>query len=545
MQQVRDLLAGQGWYDLAQHRIAPPTGVPMHWTRVVDLPIAAIILLLRPLLGPAQAEIVACVAVPLLSLLAAMALAARLATRLFGRLVGLTAALMVLAAVPASFRMMPMRIDHHAWQFVLAMVALNAMAARNAHRGAALAGAAMALSLAISLEALPLTVIFAGVCTLRFWRGDLRWLATFMATVALGSVPLFLATRGSSDLADHCDALSPVHLGILLWVAAGCALVLPQLRKRPFALNLAVLGAFGAGAVAIMGWRAPQCLGSDAFATLDPLVRAVWFYSVPEGLPVWKQGIVLATTMVLLPAFGLIACWRLWRGAPDADARAWWSDVAVLLAGATLIGLLVARASAVACLFAGVPAAWQVKDQIERWAADPLLLRRMARIPLILFLLLPGGLAGIFADAAIPPAKGVQRTLRPCDLGKSAPDLAKLPKTTLLAGLDIGPALLVTTPHSVVATAHHRGNLAMRDLMVAFLGPDSGVRAIMHRYGATTVVICPVGSETSRYRKLAPDGFMAHLVAGRVPDWLEPVPVAREGGFKVWRIKQPDASGRL
>ena len=55
LQQVRDLLAGQGWYDLTQHRIAPPGGVPMHWTRVVDLPLALVIVLLRPLIGMAQA----------------------------------------------------------------------------------------------------------------------------------------------------------------------------------------------------------------------------------------------------------------------------------------------------------------------------------------------------------------------------------------------------------------------------------------------------------------------------------------------------------
>ena len=39
--QVRDLVAGQGWYDLRQHRVdAPHGGVPMHWSRLVDIPLA-------------------------------------------------------------------------------------------------------------------------------------------------------------------------------------------------------------------------------------------------------------------------------------------------------------------------------------------------------------------------------------------------------------------------------------------------------------------------------------------------------------------------
>ena len=34
MVQVRDLLAGQGWFDLTQHRLdAPVGGVAMHWSR--------------------------------------------------------------------------------------------------------------------------------------------------------------------------------------------------------------------------------------------------------------------------------------------------------------------------------------------------------------------------------------------------------------------------------------------------------------------------------------------------------------------------------
>ncbi len=41
--QVRDLLAGQNWFDLTQHRLSPPAGVTMHWSRLIDLPLAALI----------------------------------------------------------------------------------------------------------------------------------------------------------------------------------------------------------------------------------------------------------------------------------------------------------------------------------------------------------------------------------------------------------------------------------------------------------------------------------------------------------------------
>nr|WP_246385606.1 hypothetical protein [Novosphingobium hassiacum] len=536
LQQVRDLLSGQGWFDLHQYRIAPPEGVAMHWTRIVDLPIAAVILILRPLLGQLQAEIVAVVVVPLLSLLAAMLLAARLAARQFGKRAGLIAALLVVAAVPASFRMMPMRIDHHAWQFVLALVALNGMAARAPRAGGAVAGLALALALAISLESLPLAVIFAGVCTLRLWRGQREWLGAFMSALALASAVLFVATRGFADIAEHCDALSPVHVMALLWVAGGCVLVLPRLRHRPPSLSLVALGAIGLGAVAIMALRAPQCLGPDAFSALDPLVKRVWLDSVAEGLPVWRQGMVLGATMALLPLFGLIACARLIRAAHDQASRDWWMDMALLLGGATIVGLLVARASGVSCLFAAVPAAWLLQRQVVAWSADRLLLRRIARVVLMIAMVLPGVFAGIAADA-VTREPAPLATGKSCELPQILPALGREPTTVILAGLDLGPSILVNTPHTVVATAHHRASAAMRDLIVAFLGPDQGAHAIMRRRGATLVVICANGNEAGVYRHLAPNGFMAHLAAGKAPTWLEPVALAPQSGISVWRMR--------
>lgn len=538
LQQVRDLLAGQSWFDLHQYRIAPPEGVAMHWTRVVDLPIAALIVALRPLLGSAHAEIVAIVIVPLLSLLSAMALAARLAARQFGARVGVIAALMVAAAVPASFRMMPLRIDHHAWQFVLALVALNGLFARSARVGGALAGGALALALSISLESLPLTVIAAGLCTLRLLRGEGQWLTSYMASLALASGALFLATRGLADLGEHCDALSPFHVAVLLWIGLGIALVLPRLRQHPPVLSLLAVGGIGLGGLGIAAYAAPQCLTGDAFAALDPLVRKVWLDSVLEGLPVWRQDAGLGSTMALLPLFGLIACYRLWRNAPDALTRALWLDYAVILAGAALVGLLVARASGVSCLFATVPAAWQLGDAFARWREDRLVLRRLGRIALMLVLLLPGVPVAQAARLLTPAPHAAKTSMMACNFGEAMPSLAALPPQTLLTGLDIGPTLLVTTRHKVIATAHHRASAAMRDVLDAFLGPDEAARRVMARRGATMIVICPTGSEAQLYARRAPAGFMAHLVKGQVPGWLEPVLVAPESGVKLWRIRQ-------
>ncbi len=67
--QVRDLIAGQSWFDVSQYRVdAPGGGVPMHWSRLVDLPIALVIIALTPILGQYGAETAALVGVPLFTL---------------------------------------------------------------------------------------------------------------------------------------------------------------------------------------------------------------------------------------------------------------------------------------------------------------------------------------------------------------------------------------------------------------------------------------------------------------------------------------------
>ena len=82
--QVRGLLHGQGWYDLRNYRLNPPFGANIHWSRLVDLPIAGLILGLRPFLGGAAAERWAVSIAPLLPYLLLLFSVALTARRLLG-----------------------------------------------------------------------------------------------------------------------------------------------------------------------------------------------------------------------------------------------------------------------------------------------------------------------------------------------------------------------------------------------------------------------------------------------------------------------------
>src|SRR3954470_1181317 len=57
LNEVHDFLAGQPWFDLVQHRMNTPFGAEMHWSRLIDLPEAILLTVIRPLAG-ANADVV-------------------------------------------------------------------------------------------------------------------------------------------------------------------------------------------------------------------------------------------------------------------------------------------------------------------------------------------------------------------------------------------------------------------------------------------------------------------------------------------------------
>ena len=61
---VRELLAGAPWFDTTLPRIGAPEPLVSHWSRLIDLPLALLMLLLRPLFGVEGAEIAARIAWP-------------------------------------------------------------------------------------------------------------------------------------------------------------------------------------------------------------------------------------------------------------------------------------------------------------------------------------------------------------------------------------------------------------------------------------------------------------------------------------------------
>jgi hypothetical protein len=509
----------------------------MHWSRLVDLPLALVIVLATPLLGQPLAEMVALVLVPLLTLGCALLLIGRIAWRMFDEEIAGLACLAMALSIPVISQLRPLRVDHHGWQIVLALVAVNGLMARAPRLGGWIAGLAMAAWLAISVEGLPLAAVIAAICALRWLRGESEraWLVGLMQGLAVGSIALFLLTRGLGDLAPHCDAISPVHLAMFGWGALVVTLIQPV---RPIVWSLGGFAVAAGGALAILAQAAPQCAGG-AFVELDPVVRRYWYDGVAEGLPVWHQPLAEALQIVVPPVFAILASAKLAASSRDW-LRTWWIDYTLLLCGSLAIAVLVSRAGAMTGALAAVPLGWQ----ISRWLRSARTEHRtahkalaLAGVALALLPAMPLTLYGLVAPASAGAAPGgtIDR-VSDCRLDQAAQALARLPKSELLVPLDIGPAILLDTPHGVVATGHHRAGPAMREVIDAFTGPLDQAHRIVARRGIAYVALCPDLNEPATYSSAAPAGLAAKLRDGHAPDWLTPVPMPTGVGFKVWRV---------
>lgn len=535
--QVRDLLAGQGWFDVTQYRLNPPAGVPMHWSRLVDLPIAAVIAVLTPLIGAAHAEHAALIVVPLATLAVVMALVGAIARRMLDD----EAALLTVCLAPLSVEVMhqlrPMRIDHHGWQMALALIATLGLIDRRRVRGGAIAGLALATWLAISLEGLPMIAAVFAVVALRWVvapQVDAALMRATAAVAAAASLILFIATASPAAWrTPACDAMSPPYIAALGVAAIGMvAVTLLPLRSWP--ARLAALGVVGAAALATIPLVAPAC-AAGPFARLDPLVRELWYMQVMEGLPMWRQTPVVIVNSVVLPLIGIAGAALGWRTGSD-EARLRWATLLFLTMAATAAAILVQRSSGVAALIAVPGAARLIHPALLR-------ARTIASVPLrtlatlaILILAAPGlaiptitnVLAPDHETAAVHKAMGC---VDADDLGA----LRALPTGRVLAPLDISPAILVLTGHAAVASGHHRGSAAMHDVITAFTGTEAAARAIVRRRGVDYVVVCPGVAETILYERTAPTGLLAGLEHGRVPAWLRRV-VLPGSSAQVWRV---------
>lgn len=535
--QVRDFLAGQSWFDVSQHRANPPAGGPMHWSRLVDLPIAVSILLLRPLLGFHWAEVGAVLIVPALTLAALLAALYWAVRPLLGARGAMLCCALFATSPMVLIQCAAMRIDHHGWQIVMMALVLGGTLHSDPRRGGLIAGLAMAMWLHISSEGLPMAAMIGGVIAARYVLDAREWqrMACYIWLLAAASAILLLITHGwSASLVLHCDAMSPVYL-LPLAVMPGVVTAGHRLLGQGTAVRrMAPIGlAAGLAAAAFLVTGRP-CLAGP-FSALDPQVYEIWYKAVLEGLPIWMQGRTTASMMIVPPLLGLIGYAMIIRRESDWYRRRDWLTVLFLAAGATGLSILVMRTTSIAHLLA-IPGNAYLFITIGKHARS--LSSAVLRIPATASLVL---LAPLMAVALTLPVLSTSSSdehgqLAKVSISSEIAALDGIAPAVLFAPIDISPDILLFTRNSIIGTAHHRNVQGMKLVISAFLAAPEQAYAIVLGTSATYLLLAANSGEANRYRNAAPDGLAAQLLSGKLPPWLIPVPLSGLKVLSLYRI---------
>lgn len=541
---VRDFLAGQGWYDLVQHRLNTPFGAEVHWSRLVDLPLAGLLLLAGLFTDARTAIDVTGMVWPLLLLGLLLWLSARVTLELVGR-EGLLPALVLPMLSPAVLgEFSPGRVDHHNVIILLTLASLLAsLIALRRPAGAWLAGLLAATSLAVAIEAAPLVAAAVLAFGLGYVADPSR--AANLRRFGLGlagglMVHLALARPPQQWLDAACDMISPVY--VIAGAMVGLAYLIVSLLPPPQRawLRLLLLGVLGTVAAVTVVAVYPHCLAGP-YGALDPWLQENWIAAIVEAKP-WHESLwelpAYAIVVGLPVLLGLIAAALAFWHMPER--RMAWLIHIVFLALAALVMLAQVRGARLAILFTIPTAAWLIV------AARDAYLRRRDLLPALGLIASWLAFSGIilsvivgFAMTMLPAGRAqavaeVRASKLSCFVPGSFVDLAGIPPERVMTPIDLGSHMLLETPHAVVAAPYHRNEDGVLDAFRFFNRPAEEARAIAQARGLGLLVTCPAMPEM-RGAGLTIEGTLSNLLAaGTPPDWLQDVSLG--GPLRVYAI---------
>lgn len=541
---VRDFLGGQGWYDLLQHRLNTPFGAEIHWSRLVDLPLALLLALSGLVAGPAAGLFITGMAWPLLLLAVLLWLSARVTLELVGR-EGLLAALVLPILAPAILaEFMPGRVDHHNVIVLLVMASLLAsLLALRRPLWALLAGLIAATAMAVAVEALPgavaailafgLAYIFDAARAANLMRFGLGFAGGMLAHLALSRPP-------GRWLEAACDMISPVYA--LAALAVGAAYILVWLLPAPKSAwwRFALLSVLGLGAAALVVLVYPQCLAGP-YGELDPWLREHWIAAIVEARP-WHQslsqlpayGIGVAVPVLLGMAACVLALWR------EPQNRLQWLILLVFIITTALIMLAQVRGARLAVMPAIPAAAWLIARARQAYLSRPGIRQASALVGSwlaasgLMLMLGVGAMLMLVPQAPVEAMAEIRTGRAACLAPRAYEDLRALPPERIMSPIDLGSHILLETPHAVVSAPYHRNESGLLDTFRFLNGSPEQARAIATARGLGLLVTCPGMPEMRGAGLDEPGAMLNRLASGDLPDWL--VDVSVSGPLKIYAI---------
>lgn|GEM_PF-924615 len=553
--EVRDLLNGQSWFDTTQYRMNTPYGLPMHWSRVVDGGVAALILFFRLFADPKNAELAAICVWPLLWLLPVFIAVTRIGVRLGGYVAGVGALLLVINCVSITGYFHPGDIDQHNIHMALTMwgMAFLLDIERSPYAPIGL-GIVSALSLAIGLETLPYILL---TCTIVAWFWMTKGNAVAVPVrnfglvfAAAAAVLLLGATATVERLGTACDTYSGLFGTLAVAGGAGLAgLTLASVMGNTLAQRMTGFIVLAGALLAITVVMAPDCLHGP-YAHVDPKLDRVWLERIEEVLsPLrtasYEPGTFFATYIYAVAGFlaSIAAVFLVERQNRNAAVI-----LAVFSGAALAITTVEARGMPFAILF-GLPGlAATVMRLVARYARTTTVAIIATIFALALFSDITWDVVGrdvIEGRVHVVKRTTIRNKAMGCMTQEAVAQLDTLPRGRVAALSDQGPAILAFSQHSAIGGPYHRNAQGILDTYDLFTQrPEIGARILKER-GIDYLMACKSSPDYAFYLKEGrKDALLHQLDAGRDPPWLvrlKPLNAKHKVQvFRVLRDRLPD-----
>ena len=532
--QVRDLLAGQHWYDLVQHRFQPSQGLDMHWSRLIDAPMAALsfvfgeraMLFLWPslLIGG--------------FLFAALSVCRRLSPQIEILPVLFVSALCL---VPLSY-FAPARIDHHNVQMVLALIMAGAIVRPlTTNWPAIIAALAAALMMAIGLETLPYVAVGLVIISISWafgWSKSVP-VAAFGVAFATLTVLVWAAQTDVQNQNAVCDMLSPAYVWPIVAGGIGLAISTYLGRNLGWVGRLVWLGITGAVALVLFGWSNPICLGGP-LAQIPLELQERWLRTIAETQPL--SSILLSAPKLAVERYGppvfavLIGAFLAWK---KPEHRYGLVVILALLLSACAISIVQLRGTLFAHVYTIAIFALAIDLARKHYTANQKSATAIAAMAFAfvtcqsLFFVIAASFVNPSASVVAAKNTTGKATPMPEELTENdrecaGPDVrsavASLGNSLVAAPVFFSAQALEMGNVSVIAGPYHRATGAIFDTLRLFEDGPVAEAEIISSWKPRYIVLCDTSDDTRDVVVKHPQSLTARLVSGQIPDWLRALP---------------------
>jgi len=542
--QVRDLIAGQNWFDLTQYRMGAEGGTAMHWSRLVDLPIYILIKFFDIFVSYEMAENLAMAIWPILcggTLFLALAWGVR-------HHYGSRAVIFLLIILVAWLKDMPRfkmgALDHHNLQMVMVAFAVAGLLSRPTNmRAYAVSGVCAALSVAIGAE----VYIFVGIICLfpaLYWlfKGAELRRSVMAFGFALGATLLsvfILTVPPSQYMASYCDSLSFVTVGAAAFGGFGLAIGAMSVRQGSFKIRLAVLAILGLTCAVFFLRVAPQCL-SNPLSDLPEIMHVLWLDHITEAKSLlapdpnrWEFFFY-----TLGPAF--IACLACIFSLRQTERRAQHLFLLSLILVSVMVSFYQLRFIIFTHIFGFFAVACWVARLYDNKAED-------SQAPRYLFVLaLSFPVVWLVPSALLSSSEDEQavqkdQTANACYSAELMQGLNTLPKGRIMMPTNGAREILTQTSHHILGGNYHRNIIGVTDTIYFYTGSKEQALTIIQKHGIDYIHICRSSGELARLTRYSDDSFAARLKAGEPVDFFDVIFESEDGENVIYDVRATPA----